>query len=58
MATAMSSNRPKVLVPRLRMKVTSRQIRTAGTLTTPPSSADAVIETGRATPKPERSASS
>ena len=59
MATAMSSNRPKVLVPRERIQVTSRQTAMAGMLTMPPmpSSGVDVIQTGMWMPMPERNAS-
>ena len=58
-ATAMSSNRPKVLVPRDRIQVTSRQTAIAGMLTMPPvpSSGVAVIQTGMLMPMPDRNAS-
>ena len=58
-ATAISSNRPKVLEPRLRMNVTSRTISTAGRLMNPPlaSKAVAVIDVGSARPVPARKAS-
>jgi hypothetical protein len=54
MPTAISSKRPKALVPRLRMKVISKQIKIAWMLTTPPSSGLAVIASGRLTPKLSR----
>ena len=58
-ATAISSKRPKVLVPRERIQVTSRQTRIAGRLTMPPvpSSGVEVIQTGIWMPMPERKAS-
>ena len=59
MATATSSNRPNAFVPRLRMKVTSRQTTMAGRLITPPlpSSAVDVIHAGIWMPMPDRAAS-
>ena len=59
MATATSSNRPKALVPRDRIQVTSRQTTMAGMLTMPPlpSSGVEVIQMGMWMPMPDRNAS-